>query len=59
MHNLLSSLALWPLGQFRLEQCVLSSIVTEREGEVAVGLAGGDLDEEVPDVRDVTSLMSC
>lgn len=64
MHNLLSSLPLWPLGQFRLEQCLLSQIVTERrergrEGEVAVGLAGGDEDGEVPDVREVTPLMSC
>lgn len=58
MHNLLSSLPLWPLGQFRLEQCVLSRMVTEREAEVAAGL-GGDLDGKAPDVNDVASLMSC
>lgn len=42
MHNLLSSLPLRPLGQLRMEQCLMSD--SDEERGVAGGLAGGDLD---------------
>lgn len=40
MHNLLSSLLLWPLGRLRMEQCLLSKIVRKRAGS-----PGGELEE--------------